>query len=193
MSRNENKSRPDPRLGRADWVEAAWELLGKGSLDQVRVDTLAKHLDVTRGSFYWHFKDRGDLIEAILERWYASLGFAQSIEPVLHGVADPAARLWTVHEEVIRRIDNGQFAALRLWAKSNPAAQKRLDAEDKVRLDHFAREFRQLGFSAAEAAARAGIYHALVVSEYLRCGTLPLAERLRRARVQHLSLVAAPG
>jgi len=136
LSRNENKSRPDPRLGRADWVEAAWELLGKGSLDQVRVDTLAKHLDVTRGSFYWHFKDRGDLIEAILERWYASLGFEQSIEPVLHGVADPAARLWTVHEEVIRRIDNGQFAALRLWAKSNPAAQKRLDAEDKVRRAH---------------------------------------------------------
>ncbi len=187
-----NKSHPEPHLGRADWVEAAWALLGKGSLDQVRVDTLAKSLEVTRGSFYWHFKDRGDLIEAILERWYAALGFAQSIEPLLHDVSGPAARLWTVHEQVIRRIDNGQFAALRLWAKSNPPAQKRLDTEDKVRLDHFAREFRQLGFPAAEAGARAGIYHALVVSEYLRCGTLPLAERLRRARILHGCLIARP-
>jgi glycosyltransferase involved in cell wall biosynthesis len=33
------------------------------------VEPLAKDLGVTKGSFYWHFRDRADLLEAMLEEW----------------------------------------------------------------------------------------------------------------------------
>lgn len=35
----------------------------------MRVERLAATLHVTKGSFYWHFKDRRSLLEALLETW----------------------------------------------------------------------------------------------------------------------------
>src|SRR5215469_13533470 len=57
------------RLDRRDWVDAGIVILASKGVDAVRVESLAKQLNISKGSFYWHFKDRGDLLEAILERW----------------------------------------------------------------------------------------------------------------------------
>lgn len=183
------KKGKDAPLGREDWTEAAWQMLGRGSLDQVRVDTLARHLKVTRGSFYWHFRDRDDLIEAILERWFTALGLEQSMLPALRDIADPGERLWTISERVIRRVDNGQFVALRLWARGKASARKRLEIEDRKRLEHIVQQFRDLGFAAAEAAVRGDIYHALIQGEFMRSGALALPERLGQARARHDLLI----
>jgi AcrR family transcriptional regulator len=56
-------------LRRADWVEAALAALARGGLASVAVEPLAKELQATKGSFYWHFADRNALLEAALERW----------------------------------------------------------------------------------------------------------------------------
>jgi AcrR family transcriptional regulator len=52
-----------------DWVEAALEAMATGGLAAVSVERLAKGLGATKGSFYWHFKDRAALIDAALARW----------------------------------------------------------------------------------------------------------------------------
>ncbi len=57
------------RLTREDWIEAATHRLVKRSIDAVRVEPLADDLKVSRGSFYWHFKSRSELLEAILTTW----------------------------------------------------------------------------------------------------------------------------
>src|SRR6516225_2425226 len=57
------------RLGPAEWIEAALARLGQGGINEVRVELLAKELNVTKGSFYWHFRDRGDLLEQLLDSW----------------------------------------------------------------------------------------------------------------------------
>ena len=51
------------------WIETATELLVDHGIDAVRVDVVSKILKVTRGSFYWHFKDREDLLLSLLEAW----------------------------------------------------------------------------------------------------------------------------
>ena len=58
-----------PRLGRDDWLDAAYLAVVEGGFDQVRVLTLADTLGVTRGSFYWHFSDHAELLQALLQRW----------------------------------------------------------------------------------------------------------------------------
>src|SRR5262249_59889731 len=46
------------RLSRQAWVDAALEALGEGGLASVAVVPLAERLGATKGSFYWHFRNR---------------------------------------------------------------------------------------------------------------------------------------
>lgn len=57
------------QLSRDAWLDAASHAIAEGGFDNVRVLLLAKKLGVTRGSFYWHFKDHQDLIVSFLQRW----------------------------------------------------------------------------------------------------------------------------
>jgi AcrR family transcriptional regulator len=56
-------------LQRADWIRAAFARLAQDGIDAVRVEALARDLHVSKGSFYWHFHDRGELAGAMLEQW----------------------------------------------------------------------------------------------------------------------------
>ncbi len=62
-------SQPRVKLAREDWIVAAREAFVTSGIDSVKIDTLAKKLKVTRGSFYWHFKDLDDLQSALLDDW----------------------------------------------------------------------------------------------------------------------------
>lgn len=57
------------RLTRQDWIEAAMAMGAEHGFDRIAVDALAPRLGATRGSFYWHFTDRADLVQAVLEEW----------------------------------------------------------------------------------------------------------------------------
>jgi AcrR family transcriptional regulator len=61
-----------PVLGREDWVRAARAALIREGINAVNVLPLSSRLRVTRGGFYWHFKDRADLLDALLTDWEAN-------------------------------------------------------------------------------------------------------------------------
>ena len=83
---------PSDRLSRADWVEAALQTLAEGGISNVRVEVLAKHLKVTKGSFYWHFVDRNDLLAEMLETWRVNLTTSVA-DRVKRKTSEPKARL----------------------------------------------------------------------------------------------------
>lgn len=83
-------------LTREDWVDAAWKALANGSIETIKVDRLAHQLGVTRGSFYWHFKDKKALIDAVLDRWLGQLGFDEVITPLVAGHGRPEDKLWAI-------------------------------------------------------------------------------------------------
>ena len=57
------------QLSREDWTEAARKQLVAAGIEEVKVDRLARKMKVTRGSFYWHFKNRKDLLDSVLRVW----------------------------------------------------------------------------------------------------------------------------
>jgi AcrR family transcriptional regulator len=57
------------RLTRQDWINAGIDRLVSHGVDGIRVEPLADIMKVSRGSFYWHFKSRRELLEAILDNW----------------------------------------------------------------------------------------------------------------------------
>ena len=63
------RSRKRTRLSEADWARAGLEALADSGIEGIRVDPLAKRLGVTKGSFYWHFKGRDELLDAMVRFW----------------------------------------------------------------------------------------------------------------------------
>jgi AcrR family transcriptional regulator len=57
------------RLTRDDWSRAALEALATGGVAAVAVEPIAVSLGTTKGSFYWHFKARHELVESALALW----------------------------------------------------------------------------------------------------------------------------
>lgn len=176
---------------RADWIEAAWEALGEGGVQGVRVERLARKLGVTKGSFYWHFRNRQELIDALLDRWFAMR--EEYRHTYLDENPEPAERLWKVIERAIKRGTRGQAAALRFWAQRNPPVADRIESEDSKRLARFTDDFRQLGFGRDEAEIRAHVYSSMITAEFLRSGAEDIETRLAAARRMHELLVSNHG
>ena len=63
-------------LSREDWVNAAYAAFETGGIQAVKAERLAKELGITRGSFYWHFKNISDLMQAVFDHTAPSGTFA---------------------------------------------------------------------------------------------------------------------
>ena len=60
------------RLTANDWVAAGLRALVDGGVDAVKILPLAQGMGVTRGSFYWHFQNRAELLARLLDAWEAT-------------------------------------------------------------------------------------------------------------------------
>lgn len=156
---------PDKKLTEADWIKAATQILIRRSIEHVRVEPLAKELGVTKGSFYYHFRDRDALLNAILEAWVnrATVGVIERLDG---SEPDPAVRLRAVLDLPRRSkgaAQNGEIEiAIRAWARRAPLARKAVDKVDALRLGYFQKLFGEMGLDAATAASRAFLAYAYV-------------------------------
>lgn len=119
----------------ARWLEAAYQMLTESGVDAVKILPLAKRVGLARTGFYWHFKDRDALLDAMIRRWEdkntgnliaRTEAYAESIAEAMFNLFD----CW---------LDNALFdgpldLAIRNWARNDPALQARLDQADSRRL-----------------------------------------------------------
>jgi len=182
----EKQGKSTESLTRDDWISAAWDMLGENGLDGVRVEPLARSLGVTKGSFYWHFKDRQQLMEALLDRWFSI--WDDQMLPDMEEAANPADRIWALFESVLGRLTRGQTVSLRMMSHSDADVARRIDERDAQRLSFLTSQLVEIGFAPDEARVRGQVYQTIMTGEYLRSGGLPLEERVARARSYHLML-----
>lgn len=69
QARRGSRTSDKAQLTRDNWLDAAAGEIAAGGFGHLRVLTLSKKLGVTRGSFYWHFRDHEDLVVSFLDRW----------------------------------------------------------------------------------------------------------------------------
>jgi len=154
------------KQSRKDWVRAGLQRLAERGIEAVRVEVLAKTLGVTKGSFYWHFKDRAELLDAMLEDW-AHVATENVIATTERASSDPELRL----KRLIEIASEGYFTdlelALRNWARNEPAVGKIVDEVDRRRMDFVRGLMRELGFGAAETEARTYLLYASLLGKDL--------------------------
>ncbi len=179
-----------PTLTPENWIEAATLVLVDQGIDHVRVDTLSGQLGVTRGSFYWHFRDREDLLRRVLQAW-ADRSTAQLTRRLESARDDPREQL----RDVISLPFRGRAAAraarielaIRAWARRDDMARQAVDDADASRIGYHAQVFEALGFAQAEARMRAFVLYSYEVSESLLHRQGSAADRqARRAFVEQL-------
>jgi AcrR family transcriptional regulator len=57
-------------LSRVEWLENALNAASRTGGAKLRIDSLAKEVGVTKGSFYWHFKNRDDFVRSLIDYWH---------------------------------------------------------------------------------------------------------------------------
>ncbi|WP_366141396.1 TetR/AcrR family transcriptional regulator [uncultured Shimia sp.] len=145
-----------PKIPETAWLDAAYQLLTENGVEAVKVMPLAKKLGVSRTGFYWHFRDRDALLEAMIHRWEEkntgnlvarSTAYSESIGEAVFNLFD----CW---------LDNDLFdapleLAIRNWARNETELQERLDAADIERCRALTEMFSRHGYDPAQAHARA--------------------------------------
>jgi AcrR family transcriptional regulator len=154
---------PPTRTPRAAWIEAGLRALATGGgPDAVRVDVLAKSLGVTRGGFYGQFKDRGALLEAMLETWERA-ATDEVLEQVERRGGDARTKVrragaLTFSDELLP-ID----LAIRDWARHDPAVAARLRGVDNRRMEYLRELFGAICENEDEIEGRAVLAFALAI------------------------------
>jgi AcrR family transcriptional regulator len=158
------------QLTPADWIQAAAEILVDKSVDAVRVEVLSKNLGVTRGSFYWHFKDRDDLLRQLLV-WWRDTATEQIIERFEKRNIKPRELLRDLLMLPFRgkaaQVAAATELAIRGWARRDDMARQYVDEVDSKRLSYIAQCFSALGFDIGEARLRAFALYSYEITESL--------------------------
>ena len=170
MSPEKSKPRvPRTQLDRKEWIEAAISVLAEQGMEGMRVEVLAKSFGVTKGSFYWHFKDRQDLFGAVLQVWkegrirdinkQTSSTPGKEREQLLHVI--------DVYSTNRNRKGISIELAVREWARRDPQAAAIVEEVDTHRLECTRKLFVTSGLSDAEAKSRSLLLYAYVFGQSL--------------------------
>ncbi|WP_114649605.1 TetR/AcrR family transcriptional regulator [Pseudothauera hydrothermalis] len=152
------------QLDRDAWVQAAIEVLAEEGVAGLRVEVLAKRLKVTKGSFYWHFQDRRDLLLAVLQFWKE--GRIRDI--VKQTRAQPGRELEQIYHVIdiysTTRSRRGMMIelAVRDWARRDPEAAAIVAEVDDTRLRCARELFLACGVPMEEASSRCMLLYAYV-------------------------------
>ncbi len=152
------------QLDPGNWIEAAIDVLAREGIGGLRVEVLAKRCGVTKGSFYWHFKDRQALLDAVLENWRE--GRIRDIEKTTS--VGPGQERDQLHYAIevygANRNRKGMSIelAVRDWARHDARAAAVVEAVDLYRLECTRKLFVASGMSEAEAKSRSLLLYACV-------------------------------
>ena len=148
------------KVTREDWLKQAMEVLIRDGVERVKVLTLAEGMEVSRSSFYWYFKSRKDLLDALLQQWEET-----NTAAIVAQAEAPAETITAAVLNVFRCTTNsGMFNtaldfAVRDWARRSQDVRARLEDSDTRRVAALAAMFARYGFEEHEAGIRAKVLY----------------------------------
>jgi AcrR family transcriptional regulator len=141
-------------LQRSAFYTAALELLAEHGHGGLTIAALCRELGVTKGSFYHHFRNFSDFVDALLAYWASE--HATRLIALSESVSDPAER-FEVLKGIAITLPHGAEAAIRAWSWSNPSVAAVQREVDGARLSHLARAGEQVGMTGERARLMAKI------------------------------------
>ena len=148
------------RTTRDDWLNSALDTLVSEGVEYVKVLTLAEKLDCARSSFYWYFKNRSELLDALLDHWQNT-----NTKAIIDAATLPAGTInealgnlyasWLAGGEFDTQLD----FAIRDWARRSGTVRRALDLSDMARIEAISAMFRRFDYPESEADVRGRIVY----------------------------------
>lgn len=149
---NETGWRGSPEV----WLEAAYDALVESGVDAVRIQPMAKKLNLSRTSFYWFYKDREELLAALIKRWRVKNtgGLVRQTEAYAESIAEAVLNVFDCW------LDRGLFDSeleysIRSWALQSPDVAAEIHSADAARIEALANMFVRFGYDLLSADVRA--------------------------------------
>ncbi len=167
LHRDDPKKSPligNVKVTRQDWLNVALDVLISDGVEQVKVQPLGNRLGVSRSSFYWYFRSRQDLLDALLDYWQDTNTatfvaqtrlpadtITQAVSHLFHCVLDQDL------------FNNALDFAVRDWARRSGKVRRMLDQSDQTRLDALTDMFTRFDHAPDEAMIRARVLYFMQV------------------------------
>lgn len=153
------------RVSREMWLDEGLSLLKQGGVEQVRIEPLCDRLNVTKGSFYHHFKNHDAYLADLLTHWEEKYT-SRFIEEAEKGVS-VHDRFERLTQQVLAATDDPEIH-IRTWALTHQPAEETVRRVDGRRIDYLTQLYIGLAYQPEKAViiARA-IYTTLIGSQYI--------------------------
>lgn len=149
------------QVNRDDWINAGINQLRTHGPHQLSGEKLARRLDVTRGSFYHHFRNMDDFVDSLMDEWEQAYTH-QKIQDAHDRARDPQSEM-ALLMEVAWNADIDLEIAVRQWAFSNLKVRQRVEAIDTLRRGRLTDVYTQLTGDPARGAQLSAIaYYGLL-------------------------------
>lgn len=176
------------RLSRDEWIEKALDVLMTEGGSVLTIDNLVKELGVSRGSFYWHFKDRTDFVRHLVDYWLEI--FTKEVTVEISELKETAEkRLLSLATHIVSDRLTRYDIAIRAWAAYDPVATRGVKKVDEFRLNYVRSLFSQLGFEGEQLEMRTQtfvVYYSLETSLIVR---LTRKQQLKQIKLRHTLLI----
>ena len=148
-----SKKKERSSLSAGDWEQQALVLIAEKGIRAVAIESLAKRMGVTKGSFYWHFPNRDSLLEQSLLRWEKH--DEANLQASLGAILDPRERLRSFFRRTGReKLTHNVYSSL-CTTSDHPQVEPLLERVAERRMKHIEAAFGEIGFEPQEASHRA--------------------------------------
>ena len=136
------------KLSAADWEKEALKVIAERGVTALAVEPLARRLGVTKGSFYWHYKNRQALLEGALTLWER----VETENVIKHVVKEtsPRKRLIALFANVTADRYDGQLYTS-FSGSTDPLVKAVVERVNKRRLKFLQESYHDLGLPTKEA------------------------------------------
>ena len=155
----ENTKKKQTALSREKWLEIAMEAMTGRCISKFSLDSMFKIVPVSKGSFYWHFKNRSEFLEALVEYWERTE--TDNVIQALNALPEemtPEEKLWEMMCVIYEYKSTRHELLVRSLTLEFPKLSQVIESVDRKRHESVYEVFADMGFTGDELEMRTDVF-----------------------------------
>ena len=154
------------RLTREDWLETGLQLLAESGEQALTLERLCKVANRTKGSFYHHFKNHDEFINALLKHWQSK--YTEQIIIAVERLIDPITQRREL-DRLAANVDDRLERIIRNWSGVDERVRQTIKQVDDRRIEYLTDLIGKIGHLDRQTANELAIieYAAFLGLRYL--------------------------